>query len=158
MKIMVYDLDDTLYDTRLLKDRKKIIYDEELYTLLNNGHPSYIYTNAVLTHTLDILNKKMIKDIMKGIYHRTNIIEHMKPNIYGFRTVEEDILYKQNISIFDPVEIYFFDDLPENLKTAKRIGWKTILISSFYYEKDYIDYQYSSIKEALKDMKKKNIL
>ena len=82
----------------------------------------------------------------------------MKPNIYGFRTVEEDILYKQNISIFDPVEIYFFDDLPENLKTAKRIGWKTILISSFYYEKYYIDYQYSSIKEALKDMKKKNIL
>ena len=130
MKIMVYDLDDTLYDTRLLKDRKKIIYDEELYTLLNNGHPSYIYTNAVLTHTLDILNKKMIKDIMKGIYHRTNIIEHMKPNIYGFRTVEEDILYRENVSIFDSVEIFFFDDLPENLKTAKRINKREIMAVS----------------------------
>lgn len=158
MKIIVYDLDDTLYDTRLLKDRKKIVYDEELYKLMDSDNPSYIYTNAVLSHTLDILERKMIKKIINGIYHRTNIVEHMKPNIQGFRTVEEDILYKQNISIFDPVEIFFFDDLPENLKTAKRIGWKTILINSFYYEKDYIDYQYSSIKEALRDMKKKNIL
>lgn len=158
MKIMVYDLDDTLYDTRLLNDKNRIVYDEELYELLNNGHPSYIYTNAVLSHTLDILDRQNIIDIMKGIYHRTNIIENMKPYIQGFRTVEEDILYKQNISIFDPVEIYFFDDLPENLKTAKSIGWKTILINSFYYEKDYIDFQYSSIKEALRDMKKKNII
>lgn len=158
MKIMVYDLDDTLYDTRLLKDKNRIVYDEELYELLNNGHPSYIYTNAVLSHTLDILDRQNIIDIMKGIYHRTNIIENMKPYIQGFRTVEEDILYKQNISIFDPVEIYFFDDLPENLKTAKSIGWKTILINSFYYEKDYIDFQYSSIKEALRGMKKKNII
>lgn len=158
MKIMVYDLDDTLYDTRLLNDKNRIVYDEELYELLNNGHPSYIYTNAVLSHTLDILDRQNIIDIMKGIYHRTNIIENMKPYIQGFRTVEEDILYKQNISIFDPVEIYFFDDLPENLKTAKSIGWKTILINSLYYEKGYIDFQYSSIKEALRDMKKKNII
>ena len=135
MKIMVYDLDDTLYDIRLLKDRKSIVYDEELYRLLNNGHPSYIYTNAVLTHTLDILNRKNITDIMKGIYHRTNIIEHMKPNIYGFRTVEEDILYRENVSIFDSVEIFFFDDLPENLKTAKRIGWKTFLAILFIMKK-----------------------
>lgn len=158
MKILIYDLDDTLYDTRLLKNRENIKYDEELYRLLNNGHPSYIYTNAVLTHAIDILERKNLRDLMKGIYYRNSNVEYMKPNIMGYRIVEEDVLYKENVSIFDPVEIYFFDDLPINLKTAKRIGWKTVLINPISNEKDYIDYHYTNIKEALKDMKKKNIL
>ena len=158
MKILIYDLDDTLYDTRLLKNRENIKYDEELYRLLNNGHPSYIYTNAVLTHAIDILERKKLRDLMEGIYYRNSNVEYMKPNIMGYRIVEEDVLYKENVSIFDPVEIYFFDDLPINLKTAKRIGWKTVLINPFAYKKDYIDYHYTNIKEALKDMKKKNIL
>ena len=162
MKILIYDLDDTLYDTNLLKDKKKIVYDDELYRLLDNGHPSYIYTNAILEHAVDILERKdllyLIRGRESGIYHRERENVRMKPYIMGYRYVEEDILHKQNISIFDSVEIYFFDDLPINLKTAKRMGWTTVLINPELYEEDYIDFKYSSIKEALGELKKKNII
>ena len=87
----------------------------------------------------------------------------MKPNNTGFRSVEEDILYSENLSLFDPYEIYFFDDLIENLKTAKSLGWKTIHINknitkTDYRGKSWIDYKYSDIKESLKDLREKKIL
>jgi len=162
MKILIYDLDDTLYDTRLLKNKDRIQYDEELYSLMNNGHPSYIYTNAVLEHAIDILERKQLLHLIRGgipgIYHREKENVQMKPSIMGYRYVEEDILYKEKVSLFDEIDIYFFDDLPTNLKTAKRLGWNTVLISPNIYNETFIDHQYYSVKNALKDMIKKNIL
>ena len=158
MKILIYDLDDTLYDTRLLGNRNNIKYDSELYNLMNTGHPSYIYTNAVLKHALDILNRMKLRGLVKNIYYRPDELNNMKPEIRGYRMVEDGILDTENASMFDLINFYFFDDIPENLKTAKRMGWTTILINSKKSTELYIDYQYNSIKLALKDMRKKNIV
>ena len=163
MKIVVYDLDDTLYDTSLIKNRELIRYDPKLNELLTLNHPSYIYSNATQAHVLDIMERKSFFGLIKKIYARRKDDIFMKPNITGFRSVEEDILYSENISLFDPYEIYFFDDLIENLKTAKSLGWKTIHINknttkTDYRGKGWIDYKYSDIKESLKDLREKKIL
>ena len=44
----------------------------------------------------------------------------------------------------------FFDDLIENLISAKKMGWRTIWISPKFTEKpDYIDYAFPNIFQAL---------
>ena len=50
-------------------------------------------------------------------------------------------------------EIHFFDDLKENLKVAKEIGWKTILIQTNGFMENYIDHIYPNIYAALISMK-----
>ena len=47
-------------------------------------------------------------------------------------------------------EYYFFDDLFENLQSAKSIGWKTIWININYIEKPYyVDYAFPNIHTAV---------
>ena len=131
MKIVVYDLDDTLYDTSLIKNRELIRYDRELNELLTLNHPSYIYSNATQAHVLDIMERKSFFGLIKKIYARRKDDIFMKPNNTGFRSVEEDILYSENLSLFDPYEIYFFDDSETNIllnvsKLALQKGVKTL--------------------------------
>ena len=46
--------------------------------------------------------------------------------------------------------IMFFDDLIENLISAKKMGWRTTWISPKFIEKpDYIDYAFPNIFQAL---------
>ena len=53
--------------------------------------------------------------------------------------------YKRN-----DYKIIFFDDLLDNLVTAKRIGWMTVWISDKFNEKpEYIDYSFPNIYDAL---------
>jgi FMN phosphatase YigB (HAD superfamily) len=82
----------------------------------------------------------------------------MKPEVRGYRMVEDGILNEEKLSLFDAPEIYFFDDVSENLRTAKKMGWTTILIDVDKQDASHIDYQYFSVKQALKDMFEKNIL
>jgi len=158
MRILVYDLDDTLYDTRLLGNKDNIRYDAELYSLMDNQYSNYIYTNAVLKHAVDILERKSLSNLIKGIYYRPEDIRNMKPEVRGYRMVEDGILNEEKLSLFDAPEIYFFDDVSENLRTAKKMGWTTILIDVDKLDASHIDYQYFSVKQALKDMFEKNIL
>jgi len=46
--------------------------------------------------------------------------------------------------------IVFFDDLKDNLKTAKQFGWTTVLINPNLKEKEnFIDYVFPNIYESI---------
>ena len=46
---------------------------------------------------------------------------------------------------------YFFEDTVENLKTAKELGWNTVLIDPNINNSDYefVDYIFTNVEEAI---------
>ena len=70
----------------------------------------------------------------------------MKPDKRSFRYVNREIK-KDNDNI---KQIVFFDDLKENLKVAKHLGWTTVWINPNRNEKEYyIDYVFPNIYESI---------
>jgi FMN phosphatase YigB (HAD superfamily) len=48
------------------------------------------------------------------------------------------------------INILFYDDLLDNLKTAKNLNWKTVWINSSDEESpSYVDYKFDTIIDAL---------
>ena len=70
----------------------------------------------------------------------------MKPHIESFNYVNNQITdYKRN-----DYKIIFFDDLIENLVSARKVGWKTVWISNNFLKKpDFVDYSFPNIYDAL---------
>ena len=89
------------------------------------------------------------------IYSR-DTIQLMKPYISSAISVQKDIIYNNNLSLKNKSiknKYLFFDDLVENLKTGKSIGWTTIWIHKNHHNKilyNFIDYSFPNIIEALK--------
>jgi len=157
MKIAVFDVDDTI-----------IIHGTEsrdYYTTSNSNFREllesksfdkiYLYTNGTWGHGNSIAEHLNILDMVSFIYGRDNLQSmiyprHMKPHIESFQFVHDSIIYGSgayNNNIIP--EIYFFDDLKQNLETAKQIGWKTILIKPDSTIEPYIDHVFSNIYAAL---------
>ena len=153
----VFDLDDTLiiHQNRLLLNYNNIQVDNDLKNLLNKcDGECYIYTNGTASHAYTIIKKMDIIKCFHKIYSR-DTLPFMKPDMRSFITVKNDIknIY-QNID-----KIYFFDDLLENCKEAKKNGWTTFWINSDFlngHQYDFIDYAFKDIKICLKYLEKQN--
>ena len=147
MKHFLFDLDETLVYHRNSNNYNEIKEDKQLtYLLQRVKHPKYIYTNAIYDHANIIVNKLKINYLFTKIYSR-DTIPSMKPDINSAISLEKDIEKKHKRNTY-----YFFDDLVENLKTAKERKWITIWISPNFQDKyryPFIDYSYPSIKIAL---------
>jgi len=147
MKIFVFDLDDTIiYYPFGIVNYNLINIDKSLSILLNSlDGIKLIYSNGTHGHVIDVLKKMKLENIFSKIYARYTI-PYMKPYINSFKFVEKDI--KKNVNNMN--EYYFFDDLLENLQSAKSIGWKTIWININYIEKPYyVDYAFPNIHTAV---------
>tara|TARA_E500000178_G_C16786891_1_gene646214 strand:- start:75 stop:557 length:483 start_codon:yes stop_codon:yes gene_type:complete len=152
----VFDLDDTLIiHNKHVPMEVYVQEDKELSNLLNlcKGE-CYIYTNGTLGHAMNVINKMNIKDVFHKVYSRDNI-PYMKPNIKSFQSIQDDLNYIHN---HDGV-IFFFDDLLENLETAKSLGWVTFWINPKYKNSpkhSFVDYSFRDIKTCLKYIEKLN--
>lgn len=147
MKIFVFDLDDTIiYYPFGIVNYNLINIDKSLSILLNSlDGIKLIYSNGTYGHVIDVLKRMKLENIFSKIYSR-DTIPFMKPYIDSFKFVEKDI--KKNVNNMN--EYYFFDDLLENLHSAKSIGWKTIWININYIEKPYyVDYAFPNIHTAV---------
>ena len=151
MVVFVFDVDDTL----ILHNKENNNY----YETLNNGELQklienikyqkiYIYTNGTYSDAESIVNNLLLDTNIpkKNIFGR-DTLPYMKPDIRSFnhvnKIIKKDINYKNN-------SIYFFDDLIDNLITAKRIGWLTVWISPEFINKpEHIDYAFPNIFQAL---------
>ncbi len=118
---LVFDIDDTIYENKTTQ----IIYDTiqqdyELYQLMKRIHlPKFVLTNAVYEHANIIINKLGIENLMRKVYARDNM-NYMKPHIECYKAVDKDI---SKVVRSDDNKYIFFDDLLENLETAKQLGW-----------------------------------
>jgi len=150
---LVFDIDDTIYvhKTTLL-DYKNIRPDYQLKSQLQRiQYPKFVLTNATYGHANMILNKLNIDDEFEKVYSRDNI-PYMKPSPYCYDAVENDI---GQTLLGESISIIFFDDLLQNLESAKNNGWSTIWISPNYNEGkdyDYVDRSFPTLKEALEKL------
>ena len=151
MKLFIFDIDDTLI---IHNEENQNYYEDkqntELRKLIKNtiSDENYIYTNGTYGHADGVTKSLNIQDLMKLMFARDTVPE-MKPYMDSFLFVQKKIcLDLQRINN----DYYFFDDMLENLFTAKKVGWKTIYISpNFLKAKSYlfVDYAYPNIFEAL---------
>ena len=146
--VYVMDVDDTIIlHTKVKHDLYNMNNDTELRDMISglNHQGFYLYTNGTYGHGYNVASNLQLNDITNTIFAR-DTIPHMKPYIESFNYVDNIITdYKRN-----EYNIIFFDDLIENLITAKKIGWKTIWISNDFLNKpEFIDYSFPNIYDAL---------
>ena len=151
MVVFIFDVDDTL----ILHNNENNNY----YETLNNGELKklienikyeklYIYTNGTYFHGENIVRNLLLSEyIPKDNIFGRDTIPYMKPEKKSFIYVDRYI--KNNIEDKNS-KIYFFDDLINNLVTAKSIGWSVVWISPNFIDKpDFIDYSFPNIFQAL---------
>ena len=162
--IFIFDLDNTLVNTDALKlnlsnsnkfydDPYKIIKnDKKLQILLDKiKNKKIIFSNALNCHVDKVCNSL---GITKYFHHKCDrsITRTLKPNLNSYvKLLEINNIKKINRCIF-------FDDLIENLITAKYLGWITVHISKDEYKHCCIDYNFNNIHQALEYFINKNIL
>ena len=148
----IFDLDLTLYSEHDYKDSE---IETEYYSsfrkknflkqLLNQVKgKKYLLTNANLAHTSVVLEKLNLLDIFEDVIS-SDVVNSYKP----YRLMYDVAIREFNIDKNE--EVYYFEDLPENLKTGKKhFNWTTVLISPTKVRKPkYIDYVFDTIEEAL---------
>lgn len=160
MNILVFDLDNTLLSLsnsqlKLIQmychKNTKQVYNTiiprntKLKRLLSNfSNPKFIFSNAQINHVLYSLESLDILDSFTNIYSYTTI-QLYKPHYFSYYLVQSNIALKLSTTNF---QLFFFDDLIENLKGAKYFNWTTILIGDKQNE-PFIDYSFNTIEEAL---------
>ena len=153
MKRFIFDLDWTLYNSR---DNINETTDEDYYNsfkpkiflvelLRELNEKVYIFTNGNTSHAIEVLTRLGLKKI----YPDTNIItrdhiQYLKPHPDGYSRAIS------NFKIHRDDEVYFFEDTYENLLTAKKFGWKTVLVGNKKpKDNNFIDFTFDHIEEAL---------
>ena len=148
---LIFDLDNTLYSpitypediyfSDFEKFYKDLTQDLKLGALLKGTKHNYIFTNAGKEHMDICLKKLRIK------MRFTNTISN---DLYKGRYKPDPIVYKLAIEKFKlkpDDNIFFFEDLAENLKTAKKLGWKTVFLdheNKMKKKPKYIDYKFDN--------------
>tara|TARA_B100001094_G_C18180920_1_gene800838 strand:+ start:1168 stop:1647 length:480 start_codon:yes stop_codon:yes gene_type:complete len=150
MLIYIFDLDDTIikHNNPSKVDYKNIKKSKSLNQLLleTKSHKNYIFTNGTKSHADIVLRKLDLENNFNDIFSRENYPEFMKPHINSFLIVQDKI---HNYSL-NKNKIVFFDDQLENLKSAKKLKWITILIHNDFINKpNYIDFAFPNIHQAL---------
>ena len=107
----------------------------------------YIFTNGSFKHAEKVLNQLGIKDNFKSIYSIETCNYIPKPSQEAY----DMIIKTEQISIDKSI---MFEDTIWNLKTAKKLGMATVLISSKNdllenNKNDYIDYHITDLVEFL---------
>ena len=151
MIYFIFDLDDTvIVHPPKPDDMYNIRPDPCLIRLFNRiPYKSFIFTNGTNDHA-EIVIEKMKIPSFKKIYAR-DTIPYMKPHIKSFNFVQKNILY-QDYNTDSKNTFIFFDDLLENLRMAKNLGWYTIWIHPNYHKRseyDFVDNSYPNIYDAL---------
>lgn len=107
----------------------------------------YIFTNGSFKHAENVLNQLGIKDNFKSIYSIETCNYIPKPSQEAY----DMVIKTEQISIDKSI---MFEDTIWNLKTAKKLGMATVLISSKNdllenNKNDYIDYHITDLVEFL---------
>ena len=144
--IHIFDLNDTLLESNSYNQYSEIMPNDLLNTLLGHIRNKYIFTNGTIGHAYSALYK-MRTPIFNDIFARDNLYENQKLKPY----IDPYLFIMNKI---DPsgcnINIVFYDDLLDNLKTAKNLNWKTIWINSSNEERpDYVDHKFDTIIDAL---------
>lgn len=163
----VFDLDDTLLQTTRLqsqfqiapmKKQLKEYYDSLIPSepILNRmlsalQGPKIILTNSSGNHAKYSLEAMRINNHFYHIVNANSLNFIIKPHPTAYLRTEQLI---KNAHPYMLWKFIFFDDLIENLKSAKQMGWITVLIHREFqkfskHTLQGIDYVFPDIYQAL---------
>tara|TARA_B100000902_G_C27300691_1_gene912611 strand:- start:2211 stop:2681 length:471 start_codon:yes stop_codon:yes gene_type:complete len=146
-RVFIFDVDDTLIiHTKDRNDYYNLNTQNDLKNVIEkmNYKGIYIYTNGTYSHGKNVIDNLNLD--VNGIFGR-DTIPYMKPHYNSFSFVKNII--DMNTDVQND-EYIFFDDLLDNLKTAKSVGWKTIWITpEFSNYPDFVDYSFPNVYQAL---------
>lgn len=160
MKHYIFDLDDTIIVHRNNINYELIYENVELSHYLDMCRGlRYIYTNGNFSHAEEILDRMNITEKFSKVYSR-DTLPAMKPHLSSALSVERDIIrcrVDSGASVYDIHEdtFVFFDDIIDNLRVAKRIGWTTVWIHPNHERGEnlhFVDHAYPNLVEALRDL------
>ena len=147
----VFDLDDTLMLHRGNINYNWIYEDKELtYHLDQCQGKKYLFTNGNAYHASEILERLKLRDKFERVFTREDY--GYKPDIRVFQKVDQEIRGKDKSQ-----RVIFFDDMSDNLRSAKSIGWYTCWIHPYFESRifsDHIDDGYPDLKSGLKYINK----
>ena len=132
------DIDFLQKDEKLEKEIKELNGKKIIFTNGSDEHAKNVLKKIGLDKTID-----HIFDIIKADYVP-------KPNILTYRRVIKEYS-------LDPDKTIMIDDLPNNLKTAKKLGIKTVLIKKDFFNSnthDYIDIICDNLLDTIKKINK----
>ena len=146
--IYIFDLDDTLYQKDEKGDYCNFVDINLLEKLLGT---KIMFSNAKMVHCNMWIHKLNINNYFQVILS-SDVLQGYKPNpiIYGKLMIYCGLTYDYNI--------YFFDNLVENLVAAKQLNWTTILIDPYWKRMDqkyhniykkFVDNSFDNINDAL---------
>jgi len=147
--VFIFDLDDTILMSNTYKNYSDITPNTTLnYFIDNLEGRKFIYTNGTYGHGVKSLEQMNNTNIFTHIFARDKL-PFMKPDYRSYNFVQNLLYYNFKCSNFD--KHIFFDDLPNNLLTAKSIGWTTVWINpkcnDFNFE--FIDHKFETLLDAL---------
>ena len=136
----VHDIDlNNIKKNSLLNDQFK-----------NDKGQKIIFTNGSYNHANNILKKIGLNKNIDHIYDITEANYIPKPNISTYKKVIKKYSLK-------PLTTVMVDDLPNNLKTAKDLGMKTVLIKNNILNSktyNYIDIISKDLSDTIKKINK----
>lgn len=136
--IFIFDLDDTLLNSKSYKTYSDIKKRKKLRNLLfrmkNVNNPFYIYTNGTYNHAKTSLINMGIIDLFDKIFAR-DTIPYMKPHYLSYKHVNDFILNNH----YDNY-IIFFDDMVDNINMANNFNWNSIHITKQNDIYKYLNY------------------
>ena len=128
--------------------KKDLVLREELIKL---DSKKYIYTNGSVEHINQITTSLGIDDLFDGYFDIVDGNYIPKPEMEPFKVM----LSKFKI---DAKESCFIEDIAINLKTAKKLGMKTVWIENTEYwgkknsDEDFIDLKVKDVCSLLKEI------
>ncbi len=116
-----------------------VIQVERLRHMLNKLEGrKFIFTNAPRSYALRILDILDIEDAFELVFSVESSKFHAKPSVRGFQSLLKTINAKASDCIM------LEDSLPA-LRTAKRLGMKTIWVSKELRKPSFVNYRISSV-------------
>ncbi len=97
-----------------------------------------VFTNAPRSYALRVLDILDIEDVFELIFSVESTKFHAKPSVRGFQQLLKTIKVKASDCIM-------LEDNLEALKTAKKLGMKTVWVSRKLHKPSYVDYRVSSV-------------
>ncbi|HNL97861.1 MAG TPA: pyrimidine 5'-nucleotidase [Accumulibacter sp.] len=118
---------------------RMLVFEPALKTILRRlvGR-KLIFSNAPLDYTYTILNKMGIRNCFAAVYSIERLRFQPKPTLAAFRC----LLSAESLH---PAQCIMVEDSLANLRTAKRLGMKTVWVSSNTRQPAWVDCRLASI-------------
>jgi putative hydrolase of the HAD superfamily len=118
-----------------------VVFEHPLRTMLKRlPGRKIVFSNAPLHYTEAVLEIAGIRRLFKSVWTIERLRFQPKPQLAGFRR----LLHKERLN---PSSCVMVEDSPANLRTAKALGMKTVLVSGGPQLPAYVDLRLQSVLE-----------